>query len=248
MNAQRERGPLLASASDCYVTRRAIKGNTVVNVAEAPTAALNLTNRSRNRFGISTAVARKITVANLVALDPSNGMALAELPLGSESRYGKPFGEDPSSPHITFSTALAPLLWNNRILIATSDLELFLVDPRSLRLVEHGRLLADRLMVGGHPYLIGDLLILVGESLWVVDVPNWRLMTTYPLPTIPEGNWLLAGADTAQRTAFLINTKEGCLRHLDLSSGDLSAPRHCNLAVDYPAPLFGWPAFAFGAP
>lgn len=188
------------------------------------------------------------TVANLVSLDPRNGTVLAELPLESWSVQGKPLDEDPSSPHNTFSTALPPQLWNNRILVVTDDLELFLIDPRSLRLVEHRPPLADRLVVGGRPYLIGDLLVLVGQSLWVLDVSNGRVITTFPLPTIPEGNWLLAGVDTAQRTAFLLNTKEGCLRNLDLSSGTLSEPLHCNLALDYPAPLFGWPAFATGAP
>lgn len=188
------------------------------------------------------------TVANLVSLDPRNGTVLAELPLESWSVQAKPLGENPSSLHTTFSTALTPQLWNNRILIVTDDLELFIIDPRSLRLVEHRPPLADRLVGSGRPYLIGDLLVLVGQSLWVLDVSNWRVMTTFPLPTIPEGNWLLVGVDTEQRTAFLINTKEGCLRNLDLSSGTLSGSLHCNLALDYPAPLFGWPAFMTGEP
>lgn len=186
------------------------------------------------------------TLAQLVALDPQTGTTLAELALASISVEAKPLRQFHSQ--VTFSSALPPVLWHNRLLVVTSDLELFVIDPRTLTLVEHQPPLSDRLVVGGQPYVTGDLLITVGESLWVTDLNNWRVVNTYSLPFISESNWLLAGVDTDHQIAFVINTKKGCLRHLDLSSGDLSEPQHCNLAVDYPAPLFGWPAFATSAP
>ncbi|MFN3337833.1 MAG: hypothetical protein ACK42I_10085, partial [Thermomicrobium sp.] len=98
------------------------------------------------------------TLAQLVALNPQTGTTLAELALASMSDEGKPLGEDQLYSLVSFSSALPPVLWHNRLVIVSSDLELSVIDPITLTLVEHRPPLSDRLVVGGQPYVTGDLL------------------------------------------------------------------------------------------
>lgn len=186
------------------------------------------------------------SVGTVVALDPRTGAPLGQLTLESASTTAKPLGEGPGNEQATFSTALEPVLWNGQLLVVTTDLEGFVIDPRALTVAAHYPPLADRLVAAGRPFIAGDRLVVGGGAVRVIDIASWRLLATYPLPQQPEAWWIAAGL-VDQETLLLIGTREGCLRHLDLATGRLSAPLACGFLVDYPAPLFGWPAFFPGS-
>ena len=185
------------------------------------------------------------SVGTVVALDPRTGAPLGQLTLESASTTAKPLGEGPGNEQATFSTALEPVLWNGQLLVVTTDLEGFVIDPRALTVTAHYPPLADRLVAAGRPFIAGDRLVVGGGAVRVIDIASWRLLVTYPLPQMPETWWIAAGL-VDQETLLLIGTREGCLRHLDLATGRLSAPLACGFLIDYPAPLFGWPAFFAG--
>lgn len=130
--------------------------------------------------------------------------------------------------------------------MVTTDLEGFVIDPSALTVTAHYPPLVDRLVAAGRPFITGDRLVVGGSAVRVIDIASWRLLASYPLPQQPEAWWIAAGL-VDQETLLLIGTREGCLRHLDLATGRLSAPLACGFLVDYPAPLFGWPAFFPGS-
>ena len=186
------------------------------------------------------------SVGTVVALDPQSGEALGQLTLESASTTAKPLGEGPDDEQATFSTALDPVLWNGQLLVVTTDLEAFVIDPSALTVTAHYPPLADRLVAAGRPFITGDRLVVGGGAVRVIDISSWRLLATHPLPQMPETWWIAAGL-VVQETLLLTGTREGCLRHLDLATSRLSAPLACGFLVDYPASLFGWPVFYAGS-
>lgn len=186
------------------------------------------------------------SVGTVVALDPQSGEALAQLTLESASTTAKPLGEGPGDEPATFSAALDPVLWNGQLLVVTTDLEAFVIDRSALTVTAHYPPLADRLVAAGRPFITGDRLVVGGGAVRVIDIASWRLLATYSLPQMPESWWIAAGL-VDQETLLLTGTRDGCLRHLELATGRLSAPLACGFLVDYPAPLFGWPVFFAGS-